>query len=59
MGTGRRMFLLFRSRVVCFIVMISSFLSSFVSCGMIRWNNSEEFKAIWVVFALSYCRTVA
>ena len=46
MGTGRRMFLLIISRIVCLIVKVWSFLSSFVTSGTIGWNASEEFKAI-------------
>ena len=59
MGTGLRILLLIRSRIVCFVDMISSFLSGFVTSGTIRWNASEEFKAIWVFFAWSFCRMVA
>ena len=53
MGTGRRMFLLI------LIDKVWSFLRGFVTSGTIGWNASEEFKAIWVFFAWSFCRTVA
>ena len=48
MGTGRRMFLLIISRMLCLIDIVWSFLSGFVTSGTICWNASEEFKAIWV-----------
>ena len=59
MGTGRRMFLLITSRMLCLIDIVWSFLGGFVTSGTIRWNASEEFKAIWVFFAWSFCRAVA
>ena len=59
MGTGRRMFLLLISRMFCLIDIVWSFLSGFVTSGTIRWNAFEEFKAIWVFFAWSFCRAVA
>ena len=59
MGTGRRMFLLIISRIVCLIDIVWSVLSGFVTSSTFRRNASEEFKAIWVFFAWSFCRTVA
>ena len=59
MGTGRRMFLLIISRIVCFIDIVWSFRSGFVTSDTIRWNVSGEFKAIWFFFAWGFCRTVA
>ena len=59
MGIGRRIFLLIISRMFCLIDKVWSFPSGFVTSGTIRWNASEEFKAIWVFFARSFCRTVA
>ena len=50
--------LLIISRMFCLIDIVWSFLSGFVT-STIRWNASEEFKAIWVFFAWSFCRTVA
>ena len=46
MGTGRRMFLLILSRIVCFIDIVWSFVNGFMPYGPIPWNASEEFKAI-------------
>ena len=59
MGTGRRMVLRITSRMFCLIDIVWSFLSGFVTSGAIRWNASEEFKAIWVFFAWSFSRAVA
>ena len=59
MRTGGRMFLLIVFRMFCLIHIVWSFLSGFVTSGTIRWNASEDFKAIWVFCAWSFCRTVA
>ena len=59
MGSGRRMVLLLISRIFSPIDIVWSFLSGFVTSGTIRWNASDEFRAIWVFFAWSFCCAVA
>ena len=59
MGTGHRMFLQLFSRIVRFIDIIRTFVNGFMANGPIGWNASEEYKAISVFFAWSFCGTVA